>query len=125
MGQVNASVEDRDRHTARSPRRSIAGVGTEQTAPRNLRPAKTFKGRDIEAELLRHARGVPAKCETSIRLDIDLGEVALGDVRARRHGAAEAHRVRAPSGSDHTGVDLLPGIQAGRESCRERGWKNG
>src|SRR3546814_14333476 len=57
MGQVNASVEDRDRHTARSPRRSIAGVGTEQTAPRNLRPAKTFKGRDIEAELLRHARG--------------------------------------------------------------------
>src|SRR3546814_8518001 len=69
MGQVNASVEDRDRHTARSPRRSIAGVGTEQTAPRNLRPAKTFKGRDIEAELLRHARGVPATCETSIRLD--------------------------------------------------------
>src|SRR3546814_6503253 len=55
MGQVNASVEDRDRHTARSPRRSIAGVGTEQTAPRNLRPAKTFKGRDIEAELLRPA----------------------------------------------------------------------
>src|SRR3546814_10185329 len=67
MGQVNASVEDRDRHTARSPRRSIAGVGTEQTAPRNLRPAKTFKGRDIEAELLRHARGVPAKCETRDR----------------------------------------------------------
>src|SRR3546814_14383510 len=96
MGQVNASVEDRDRHTARSPRRSIAGVGTEQTAPRNLRPAKTFKGRDIEAELFRHARGVPAKCETSIRLDSDPCAAAPGAALARRPARAQTPRVRPP-----------------------------
>src|SRR3546814_20525959 len=58
--------------------------------------------------------------DLSIRLDIDLGEVALGDVRARRPGAAEDHRVRAPIGADHMGVDLLPGLPRRIGSTRLR-----
>ena len=77
MSQVDAAVGNGNRRATGRPWRSIAGISTEQAAPRNLRLAKTFKRRDIEAELLCHARGIPAKCEAGARIDIDLSLIHI------------------------------------------------
>lgn len=120
IGQVDAAVVDRDRHAARSPRRSIAGFCTEQTAPWNLAPTKTFKG-------ARHRGRTPGvtpaeyrRNAISFRMEFDFGKIALGNFRARRHGTAEDHPVRAPIGADPMSVNLLPGIQGRIGSTRIR-----
>ena len=74
MSQVDAAVGNGNRRATGRPWRSIAGISTEQAAPRNLRLAKTFKRRDIQAELLCPARGIPAKC--------DAGEIEQADTSA-------------------------------------------